>query len=102
MLQHFLQFPPTGLDMTFPLIPGPETLAAPLTFDWVREAVLQDQVFPQVSLGEESFITLVARSRLLCLELAQRLRVMFLCVLDQSSLGHEMFSTRRAGEVSTT
>ena len=90
MVQDFLQLPPTGLDMTFPLIPGPETLAAPLTFDWVREAVLQDQVLPEVSLGVESLLTLVTRSGLPCLELTQRGRVMFLSVLDQSSLSNEI------------
>ena len=86
--------------MTFPLIHCPETLAAPLTFDWVREAVCEDQVLPDVRLGEESFITLAARLGFLCLELGQRLWVMFLSVLDQSSLGHEMFPTGRTGEVS--
>ena len=68
--------------MTLPLIPSPEALTAPLTPDWVGEAVLQDEVFPQVGFGVESFITFVARSGLLCGELAQRVRVMFLSVLD--------------------
>ena len=79
--------------MTLPLVPGPEPLGAPLTSDWVREAVLQYQVLPEVSLGVESFITFVARFSFFYLELAQRGRVMFLSVLDQSSLGHEMFPT---------
>ena len=99
LLQDFLQFPPTVLYVTSPLIHGPETLAAPLTSDWEREAVCEDQVFPDVGLGEESFITFAASFGLLCLELAQSLGVMFLCVLDQSSLGHEVFPTGRTGEV---
>ena len=100
MIQHPDNFAPTALNMTFLLVPGPEALLTVLTPDREGQAVLQDEVFPQVSPAGETLLTLRAGLGFLHLELAQALRVVLLSVLDESPLGDETFPTVSAGKVS--
>ena len=101
ILQHFLKFPPTVLNVTFLLllVPAPEPLLAVNTSDRVGPAVLHDEVFPQIGPAGETFIALFARLGFLHFKLSQTLRVILLSVLDQSSLGDETFPTVSAGKV---
>ena len=99
MIQHFLQFASTALNMTLLLVPGPEPLVAVSTPDRVGQAVHADQVFPQVGPAGETFITLTAGLGFFHLKLTQTLRVILFRVLDQSSLGDETFPTVSAGKL---
>ena len=99
MIQHSDNFPATGLNMTFLLIPGPEALLTVLTPDREGQAVLQDEVFPQISPAGKTLLTLRTGLGFLHLELAQTLRVVLHSVLDQSPLGDETFPTVSAGKV---